>query len=762
MKQTGIISKPFQAYSGASFYNRHSGLVSKSLDSQSSFILRPNRSYSLKAGHQPHMDDPLPLLSSDQRNNPTDSPLLPQRAETSKILLKPDEFSILQYVLFNREKKDLFSESMSSIKRTRERQKSSNTAISKSLRQLDFSRLFSPSQANTESDSVDIPKVKIFVSSPTRLVDESEIKNFIHIQASNLNDPRSTVILLSEMIIHANQFTLPALSLYLDRISTDPAISVNDYETLSLSLLSRALEALPKTKYVAETGEVEELLGSENLDTFGTLVSKFTKEGENTAKAWNSYFQLLARSGSFPKAEEFLEEFLNSKTLLAEHSIDEFFSALDRYLSACRRVSHLSRLEYNDSIKTILFKYRNILLSQNITPSIAQFLFEFSAYLDEFYGVLNLIEDSKHCEEIFSKCQPKIIQTAVRCSIPHSHWADLESESSCIISTPEKDVLNISPDSPIIRKNLIYTKAMATMFGILDRFTNTSAGLTKEALDQCLILSARLGNSGGMYKALSLRLEQDKPGHPISKETLSQIFDAFPINQGPMSLEKRKSSSLWIINDAIIADSARDDAILFHLRSHINPFDDSKVYIQYLSALGRCLRVDLLSHEWDTIISPLMNSSNGIEHAYFPDFVISLLAAFKTANSTNNALSVLDALLLESTRSNTTHGYSISILEKVLTHEVLPLLPTLNHLSRWLISNKAATHWSDSDVTQLFDDVSSTNMIPSDVSLLITESSPSENSVIVGKLLSELVLQVRRGKDVDIALKHLEQMFGHT
>ncbi|VVT55870.1 uncharacterized protein SAPINGB_P004779 [Magnusiomyces paraingens] len=632
--------------------------------------------------------------------------------------------------------------------------------MTKSLRQLNLSKLFSD-KSTLNTSSIDVEKIKTFVSSPTHLLYESDIKTFISIQDSLYSNSLEVTTLLTEMILNSNQYSLPPLAKTFEKVITDSflvhQISAKEYGTLVNLILTRALEIFPQTLYISETGEVEEHLGFENLIIFEDLLKYISDDDENFTRSQNIFFQLLSRSGSIKQAENVLEKMVTLGVSLTDRSIDEFFSTLERYLFASRNVSHLSRIEYNNSVKEILFKFRKFLLSQNITPSMADLLLEFSAYLDEFYGVMNMIEDSSHCDEILSKCQPKIIQTAVRCSIPHSHWAELESESSGIVCSSEKEVLSISPDSPIIRKKLIYTKAMATMFGILDRFKDTSAGLTTDALDQCLILSARLGNSGGMYKALSLRLQQNLSNSLISQDILSKLFDAFPINQGGVNFEKRKSSSLWIINDAIIADSARDEAILFHLRSNIDPFVDSKVYIKYLSALGRCLRVDLLSHEWESIILPPMINNNDIEHAYYPDIVISLLSAFKTANSIPSALVVLDSLLQSSTRSMATYRHAICILEKVLTHEVLPLFPTLNHLTKWLINNRDATNWSDSDVNQILSDTKSIAIKPSDLSLLITDSSVKPDAV--GKLLSELVLQVRRGKDIDMALKHLDQMF---
>lgn len=682
---------------------------------------------------------------------------LKNTSDPADIFSQQDEFTILRSLVFNRESLASFQKDMTSMRQKREHQKLLNNATSKSSRELDLSKLILTKNvtSNRFKDNANInhDKIRMFVSSPTRYSDSQDIINFIKIHTESTFSSENLTDFVEVMIENCNQYSFPAISQAMTQISSK--ISPDQLDKLITLLLTRALKVFPETTYVVEDGDVCESLGSDHLTKLEGLLLN--------SKYKDIYLRIVAKSGSLKKADELLMEYMEQKVPISVESIDAFFASLSRFLLVNQRISQLDRLEYNQSVKEAIIKYKSWLVARNITPSLIEFLLEHTSYLEEFHSLLNAIEESRHRDDILSQCQPKIIQAAVRCSLPFGYWAELESEST----QPNNSVINnkrevkISASEPIVRTKDIYTKAMATMFGMLNRFGRSSAGITVEALDKCLVISARLGNSSGMFKALSLRLKN--PDFPsIPKDTLTQVFDSFPLAQKGQNKEKLASPFLWVVNDAIIADSARDEIILFHLRNHLDIIQDSKIYLRYISALGRCRRVDLLLHEWDTAISPLMINDGYLENPYFQDIAMSLLAAFKTANSPESGLAILDALLHASTVSSSSHGFSLNVLTNVISHELLPLSSTLHHVTHWLLNNREATYWSDADVVRVYSHISAYGTLP-DVSNMPSSypnNQKGETSSIVGKLLSELVIQVRHGDDVDLALKHLEHTFG--
>lgn len=676
------------------------------------------------------------------------------------VFAQQDEFTLLR-ALVNNQLTTKFDDSMANLRQKREHQRLLNNATSDSTVNLDFALSLKSTKHNrSRIHKRDfLQKAQEYISTPTRTPEKKEIINFISIHTSNSPTASQLYEILKVMAEFSNQYTLPVLFKAYHHIFNDtkswPTLTPLKRDFLYETLLIRALHIFPKTEYVVEDGSIFEALGSNQLDDLSEIVGQ--TEG---SKAKDLYLRLVSKSGSFKEADRLITESINEGVMISDESVDTFFTSLGNYLEINRSVSSLTRLEYNACVKSAIKKYKYCLKSQNITPAIAEFVLEHTSYLEEFYRLLNAIEQSRYRDNILSKCQPIIIQTAVRCSLPTSSWIQLESESGNLKKTNEHEEtqLVVDYDAPAIRKVDIYAKSMATMFGILSRFGKSSAGITVEALDQCLVISARLGNPSGIYKALTIRLQGINPP-TLSSKTLVKVFDSFPLNHKGLNKEKVASPCLWVVNDAIIADSARDEIILLHLRNHFDPLKNTKLYHRYLSALGRCHRIDLLLHEWKTVISLLVTDNEHLENPHFQDIFMFLLAAFKTANSPENGLVVLDSLLQASTVSESNHGFALNVLVKVISHELLPLSTTLNHITRWLINNNSAAFWSDTDVLRLFGEIS---MSAPDVTVMPSENQQQkgETPSIIGRLLSELVIQVRCGQDVELALKHLEHTFG--
>ena len=109
-----------------------------------------------------------------------------------------------------------------------------------------------------------------------------------------------------------------------------------------------------------------------------------------------------------------------------------------------------------------------------------------------------------------------------------------------------------------------------------------------------------------------------------------------------------------------------------------------------------------------------------------------------------------------------------------MNHELLPLAPTLHVLSKWLLNNIQADQWNDADIVKLFSELSAnSNQLPelmntANASLIedLRDNLATENQdetashLVLGRILSDLVIQVRNGQDVQLATNQLENLFG--
>lgn len=673
------------------------------------------------------------------------------------IFSNQDEFTLLR-ALVNNQLTTKFNGPMANLRQKREHQRLLNNALSNSTENLDFSLALKSSKHNRSriQKKDTLHKAQEFVSTTDKDLGENEIINFIATHTNSTFTASQLSELLKVMAEFGNQYSLPGLFKAYHKIFNDtnswPELTSSKQDFLYETLLTRALKIFPKTEYIIEDGCLFEKLGSYELDYLGEIVAK-----TDGPKVRDLYLRLVANSGSFRSADTLITKFITDGLTISDKSVDSFFISLGNYLAANKSISPITSLEYNTRVKKAIKKYAPCLRSQNITPAIAEFLLEHTSHLEEFYRLLNAIEESQYRDRIMSKCQSMIVKTAARCSLPIPYWAQLENET-VDLNTSKKEEVKLAMDYnvPVIRKSEIYAKSMATMFGVLSRLGKSSAGITIEALDQCLVVSACLGNPSGMYKALSLRLQGiDSP--VLSSKTLAKVFDSFPLNLRGFNREKVASPYLWIVNDAIIADSARDTTIFSHLRKYFDPLRNVNLYHRYLSALGRCRRIDLLLHEWETVISPILKDEN-FENPHSREIFTFILDAFKTANSPESSFAILDSVLHTSTVSESGHRFALDVLVDLISQELLPFSKALSHIVRWLINNKTAAFWSDTDVARIFDGVSTS--VPE--AAVSRNNSKEETISIVGQLLSELVIQVRQGEDVELTLKHLEHTFGQN
>ncbi|KAF5102788.1 hypothetical protein D0Z03_000342 [Geotrichum reessii] len=222
------------------------------------------------------------------------------------------------------------------------------------------------------------------------------------------------------------------------------------------------------------------------------------------------------------------------------------------------------------------------------------------------------------------------------------------------------------------------------MFGLLNRFEKASAGVTREALDECLLTCARLGNSAGMQQAIALRSQLSLDSAAVSLDVLSKVFNSFPIAGGELAKEKlRKAAPPWVVSEALVIDPSRDEAVLYLLRGQLVPERDGREYARYIAALGRCGRADLLLHEL-SLIKPLI--AQQLANPHFQAVCLELLAALRTAGSERYGAELIDSLLAAAA-DEANRGYVHSILTQTLTQCLFPLLPALYLVARWLVAH---------------------------------------------------------------------------
>lgn len=735
--------------------------------------------YSHQSINQALDDEMLAGIKGDLPTKPN-----PRAAEES-FLNRMDEITLLKILLFktnpsHQSVNGKFVANMLKVKETQDIRAKHNSGISKSFHSMDLGNLTSTRRnkhqakttkrtATQDDFTISVDKVKKFAHS-AREITASDVGTFLRIHAQSESTQHASAVFLAyleELIMQSNENSLPAIAQFIveslwegtgfaEFIPEERALQEEIAQNQISLVLTRALEVFPFTTISTESGEVEETAGVARLTQIEKMLDQFSANNE-TNSLKDLFLRLVSQSGTYERAKALINKYTEVGHTFTEDTIDMFIQLLSQYSHAKWEVSSCTLREFNASLKSDLLSFQSLFISESVTPAITNFLLDFVVDPNEFYGILDVVEGSRHRDRILSTCQPQILKAAVRCHLRTIQTRD-PSETNALAFVNHTS-----------QRAGPHSIAMSHMFGLLSRFDGSSAGITSEALEECLVLSARLGNSAGMHQALALRLHLTQGESstetivPLPNKILSKVFDAFPISAGAVAQEKMKSFSPWIVNDAIIIDSARDESILFHLRSQLDPLKNPKEYSQYLSALGRCSRSDLILYEWQKL-APLINEN--VNDSHFQDVVMTLLAAFKTADSAYGG-EVLKALLEASTIGVANHGCSLNLLTKVLNHELLPLAPTLHVIAKWLLNNPQAGQWSDADVTQLFSEVSPHSVhLPELIgtandSLIQLEIDRNQAAhLALGKALSDLVNHVRNGEDVKLALNHVENLFG--
>jgi hypothetical protein len=657
-----------------------------------------------------------------------------------------DEYKLFEALLSNRKRSRApDTPYVSQIKRLRERDgqkiRERRSGLSSGFRKLDGDMLkaknpsssSSVSSQSLDSDVDTVEKMKRLMHNSA--ITSHDLDGFLKIKCpADLNissTKRWLVTMLTSMIGESTKRTLPAM---IDLLSTywtlgfEEGLEFNEREAYALTcaLFQRALVVYKPTEYTVRNQEVAAHYGLDDIDVFRHFLDAYVDSFEGEAAVVNKQekrqvlhdllFRLAAQSGRIDIADAILSDLLQRSLAPSPDSIDVLIVSLSKHINAQRQIFPGTDEEFASVIKHDLVAYRALLISENVSPSVVDFLLSWAESPDEVYSILEISANARQSDKILHQCQVPILNAVVRCAL-------LDGGNG---TTP------------------IHVRAMAHMFGVLNRFTNCNAGITADAYDQCLLLSAVYGNSAGMYRSLSMRQELQEESD-IPNEILAQVLDHLPAtarHDGAVVVETKKSEYWWFSNDLIRGSESLDHAVLNHLRKMIQSPKNADVYRRYVGALGRFKYSDSLRHEWDQVLqteSPDVLSQ---------DVILEFLSAFRVCEAYQDGLAVLDSVL-----TNTHRGKAMSVLRRVFQHEILPLEETLRFSASWFIRHKEQSQqWPVADIQKIFDEITAPENHP--------RFSPHEISLIasVSKSISELVIQVRQGFDVQTSVNTLNDI----
>lgn len=488
---------------------------------------------------------------------------------------------------------------------------------------------------------------------------------------------------IDEMINSSTQSTLPVVMEFLQQYWKQGFEGIKPSGVLAknqvISVLSRALKLLSSLETL-EFSETPSPLEPYLIFYNNFMENRQSAEYDDLQDHW---FRLVAQNGTAEMADELMTElYLKQNKLPSLEATDIFIQALIRRIEAQKMHFSGSEEEFIISVKGDLADYRALLVSSQVTPTVIEFLLLWTTTLDEVYSVVETAMNSEYSDWIMASCQVHILQSIVRCSLN----ADRNGREVPGLADPTYFVP-------------IHAKAMAHMFGALNRFDKSAGGISPAALDECLLLSAKHGNSAGMYRAISMRLNMQSD-NLIPASVISQVFDQFPIASGEMAKEQKSNPHLWIVNGTVVSDHKRDQVILYHLRTMIDMKSDQVAYQKYIGALGRCKRSDRLYWEWEEFVA---QNSNWITHR---DTVLQFICAHKAAESLDVGLKIIDQVM-QASASDEGYSSAVSIIRHALRYRALHVPSLIKTISHNLINEVGPNKkWLGSDVEAIFEEIS--------------------------------------------------------
>lgn len=656
-----------------------------------------------------------------------------------------DEYKLFEALLSNRRRtRASDTPYVSQIKRLRERDgqkaRERRSGLSNGFRRLDGDMLKAKNATGSsyvaiqglEADGDTVEKMRRLMHNSATT--SHDLDGFLKIKCpmdlNTASTKRWLVTMLTSMVAESTKRTLPAM---IDLLSTywtlgfEEGLDFSEREAymLTTALFQRALVVCRPTEYTVRNQEVAAHYGLDDVDVFRHFLDAYVdsfepddvhQRGEKRQTLHDLLFRLAAQSGRIDVADAILSDLLQRSLVPSPDSIDVLVVALSKHINAQRQIFPGTDAEFASVIKHDLVAYRALLISENVSPSVVDFLLSWAENLDEVYSILEISANARQSDKIFDQCQVPILNAVVRCAL-------LDGGTG---ATP------------------IHVRAMAHMFGVLNRFTASSTGITAAAYDQCLLLSAIYGNSAGMYRSLSMR-QALQPHQEIPNEVLAQVLDHLPAttrHESAVVVETKGSEYWWFSNDLIRGSETLDHAVLNHLRKMIHSPTNADVYRRYVGALGRFRYTESLRQEWEQVLA-----TEDLD-VLSQDVVLEFLSAFRVCEAYEDGLGVLDSVLLK-----THSGKAMSILRRVFQHEILPLEETLRFSASWFIRHKEhSQQWPVADIQKIFDEITAPENHP--------RFSPHEATLIasVSKAISELVIQVRQGFDVETSVNTLNDI----
>ena len=306
------------------------------------------------------------------------------------------------------------------------------------------------------------------------MLSTSDVDNWINIARSKHSDTgyddrlitRWLNQVLGHMIKQASGRSLPILMELIAHYWNVGFEGINlnqpDSRKLVLNMFHRALDAYDTTTYNIRDHELNTEYGLEQVDNFRYFYELYldTFEQQTDDEIYDLLFRLAAKSGPIEAADSILSDQLNSGLIPSTDSINVFIKALTNHINLRQELdgninNRKDANSYNnnsnkfaETVKNDLVAYRAILISENISTHVIEFLLTWCSTFDEIYSVLEIAGESKFSDEILCTCQVVILKAVVRCSI-------------------EQDKGDFK----------VYSKAMAHMFGVLNRFQSARWGL---------------------------------------------------------------------------------------------------------------------------------------------------------------------------------------------------------------------------------------------------------------------------------------------
>ncbi|ODQ64268.1 hypothetical protein NADFUDRAFT_83808 [Nadsonia fulvescens var. elongata DSM 6958] len=267
-------------------------------------------------------------------------------------------------------------------------------------------------------------------------------------------------------------------------------------------------------------------------------------------------FGAISKSGSFPRASQSIEKYINEDSSLpSSDSIEIYLDTLKRFLETKKAIY------IGDNFDTYalhkIARLGPIFKSKHITPAVVKFMLPYIGDADSLASIMTTIRGSWNRAAILNQCQEELLDTSVRCSNNSVYTDPVESS---------------------FRDTLV----MSRMFIIAEELeslpeTKPSLNFLTKLIDYNISYS----NISGIIKCLDMVSSNYGPGVGLD---LNRAFEKFPLNVDQGVGNEKKS--LWLFSNSQ-DDKTSQMFVITKLKQHVNP-DDRLAQEAADEALKRC------------------------------------------------------------------------------------------------------------------------------------------------------------------------------